>query len=65
MRESWLCYNTVVIKIQKNPLIEHIPEPNSVAQKWSTLMKGINTHLYLPALMLTHIKHNGTNPDFH
>lgn len=25
----------------------------------------INTHLYISALMLTHIKHSGTNPDFH
>lgn len=59
MRENWFCYNIVVIKIQKRSLIEHIPEPNSIAQNWSTLITGINACLYLPALMLTDIDHSG------
>lgn len=65
MRENWFCYNIVVIKIQKRSLIEYIPEPNSIAQNWSTLITGINARLYIPALMLTDINHSGTNPDFH
>lgn len=52
-------------KFEYNCVFSKIVEPKSIAQKWSTLMTGIDTWLCLSALMLTHIKHSGNNLDFH